>query len=206
MAARTRDAAAGRSPFPVALTRVAVFGLGFLVLVAALFAGVGVWQSDDASADAPPPPAVPVSPPPASLTPPPAEAEDDEADVEDDAVEEDGAAGEPPASAPAPAPAPSGPRPGDVTIQLLDAVLDDGGTSVTRARTTLRGAGFTVVASNRVAASRADNYARTTILYTPGFEAAGRAVAAALGATEVRAVTPENRLSSSVMVHVVVKG
>jgi hypothetical protein len=207
MAARSRDAAAGRSPFPVALRRAAALTVGFVVVVASLFAGVGAWQSGDAVA-APAPAPAPV-PPSAPVTPPPAPpAADDDAPGEDatDEDEPDEDAADQPPPAPAPAPAPTGPSPADVTIQLLDAVRDDGGAAVGRARTTLRSAGFRITATNTVAAARAGNYARTTVLYTSGNEAAGRAVAAALGVTEVRAVTPENNLSNSVMVHVVVKG
>lgn len=209
MTARHRDAAAGRSPFPVALGRAAAMAVGFLVVVASLFAGVGAWQSRDATA-APAPAPAPVTPAP--VTPPPAppttdDVTDDATDDTSDGEDTDGDAADQPAPpAPAPAPVPTGPSPADVTIQLLDAVRDDGGAAVDRARTTLRSAGFRISASNTVAAARAANYARTTVLYTSGNEAAGRAVAAALGVTEVRAVTPENNLSNSVMVHVVVKG
>jgi hypothetical protein len=69
-------------------------------------------------------------------------------------------------------------------------------------RTTLTEAGF------RIAASRDGRaYDVTTIFYTTGFEAEARLVGQVLGVSAINPMTdlpPERRLSSSVMVHVVV--
>ena len=187
MAGPARDDAAVRSPFRPAVVRAVALGAGFLLLTAVLFAGVGVLQGGgDAVVEESPAPA-----PQPAQAPPPAPAPEP--------VPE-----EVPEPEPAPASEPTGPDPTDVTVQLLDAQLDDGGAAVARAADALDG--FDIIARNRVSAGRAGAYASTTVLYTPGFEDEGRLVAATLGATEVRAVTPENNLSSDVMVHVVVKG
>ena len=193
MAGRADDDAAVRSPFRPAMLRVVGIAVAFLVVTAGLFAGVGAWRGDDA----------------ATAEPAPVEEPSDDGDVAPAPAPEPAAdeAPEPepvPEPEPEPEPEPVGPDPADVTVQLLDAELDDGGAALGRAADALDA--FDVVARNRVAESRADAYAATTVLYTPGFEAEGRLVAATLGATEVRAVTPENRLSDAVMVHVVVKG
>ncbi len=187
-----------RSPFRTAAVRATVVAVGFLVVTAGLFAGVGAWQGGGAEAGAGADAAMPAPTPEPAPTPVPAP------------VPAPAPAPEPtpepePAPAPTPATQPTGPDPADVTVQLLDAEPGDGGAAVGRAEEVLDAAGFDVVARNSVAASRASAYSTTTILYSPGREAEGRAVAEALGATEVRAVTPENRLTDSVMVHVVVK-
>ena len=195
MADRVRDVTAVRSPFRAAASRVAVVAVGFLLVTAGLFAGVGSWQGagDRADAAAEPVPVEPVQPTPAPAPEPePVPAPEPAPEPE-------------PEPAPEPEPEPVGPDPADVTVQLLDAQLDDGGAAVARAADLLEDAGFDIIARNSVAASRASAYAATTILYSPGFEAEGRLVAAALGATEVRAVTPENRLTDRVKVHVVIK-
>lgn len=192
MAARARDDGAARSPFRTAAVRAAAVAVGFLLVTAGLFAGVGAWQGDDADA-------AQVDEVPAEVTPAPAPAP---APAPEPAPQPEPE----PEPEPEPAVVPTGPDPADVTVQLLDAQLDDGGTAIGRAVDVLEDAGFDVVAENRVAAARASAYASTTVLYTPGREAEGRLVAATLGATEIRAVTPENSLTDRVMVHVVVKG
>jgi hypothetical protein len=197
MSARARDAAAGRSPFRTAAGRAVAVAAGFLLITASLFAGVGAWQAGDAGAVAADDQQVDdgstadVPAPDPTVQPAP--------DPEPEPAPE-------PKPQPEPEPEPVGPDPAGVTVQLLDAELDDGGAAIGRAADALEAEGFDVVAENRVAAARAGAYTVTTVLYTPGREAEGRLVAATLGATEVRAVTPENSLTDRVMVHVVVKG
>jgi hypothetical protein len=196
---------AGLRSLPRSAARVLSVGVGFVVLVAALFAGVGAWQDRDATAA---PPAVPAPAPKPAPAPPPApapaptpddDADDDADDADDDADADD--ADDDTSAAPTQPPA-TGPRPQDVSVQVLNGIGPDGTAAVDRTRRTLTDAGF------RIAASRsARPYDVTTIFYTVGFEAEGRLVGTTLGVTAVRPMTdlpPERRLSSSVMVHVVV--
>jgi hypothetical protein len=132
-------------------------------------------------------------------TPSPDEAEGSAADEpEDDASDEpaeevdEEPAEEEPAEAETPAIAP-----GDISIQVLDGYKTDGGTAARGVATSLREAGYRVVAENQ-----ALSYERTTVLWTDGNEAAARQVAAEIGAADVRE-QPGN-LSSAVDVHVVV--
>lgn len=88
--------------------------------------------------------------------------------------------------------------PGDISVQILDAVLDDGGDKAGAARDRLRGDGYRVVASNK--ASRV--YDVTTVFYTAGNEAKARQIAKQYG---FKAVEPKpDNLSDSVAVHLVV--
>lgn len=196
MASGSRGGLAGLRSLPTAAVRVLGVGVGFVVLVAALFAGVGAWQDRDATA-APAPAPAPASAPAPAPTPAPQDDEDDEDDDEAEGEEQ-----ETPAPAPAPAPAPDTPRPQDVTVQVLNGIGADGSAAVTRVRTTLSDAGFNIRAT-----SNARAYDTTTIFYTAGFETQARFVANVLGVNAVRPMTdlpPERRLNSSVMVHVVV--
>jgi len=198
---------AGLRSLPSAAIRVLSVGVGFVVLVAALFAGVGAWQDRDLRADDAP--AAP-SPAPAPV-PAPAPQDDPAADPGDDDGEGDEDPDAPDGDADAPgdgdgtgdaAPAPVGPRPQDVTVQLLNGAGEGGAAAVGRVRTQLADAGFRIAATNTGRA-----YDRTTVFYTVGFEAEGRLVASVLATSEVYPMTelPEDRrLSSTVMVHVVV--
>jgi hypothetical protein len=87
--------------------------------------------------------------------------------------------------------------PSSVTIQVLDGFKTDGGTAADDLTGQLEGAGYSVVARND-----ALNYASTTVLFNPGFEAAAQQVAAELGGAVV-SEQPGN-LSTSVELHVVV--
>ena len=184
---------AGLRSLPSSAARIVATGVGFVVLAAALFAGVGAWQDRDTTpGDA----AAPVEPAP---DPAPAPAPPDPTDDADgDATDADGddADGEDDT------PATQGPRPADVTVQLLNGIGADGSAGVARVRTTLTDAGFRISASNP-----GRPYDVTTVFYTVGFEAQGRLVASTLGVSQVFVMTdlpPERRLSPSVMVHVVV--
>lgn len=116
------------------------------------------------------------------------DAEADDADDGDDADEGDDA--EPAEQAPAIDPA-------TITVQVLDGYQADGGTAAAAVASQLSDAGYDIVAQNP-----ALRYEQTTVLWTAGFEAEARQVAAAIGAAEVRQ-QPGN-LSSQVAVHVVV--
>lgn len=191
---------AGLRSLPSSAVRVLGTGVGFVVLVAALFAGVGAWQDRDTTPDetvAAPEPAPEPAPAPQPDPDAPDEGADDDADADD-------ADGDTPddADAPAEPPVTVGPRPADVTVQLLNGIGQDGSAAITRVRTTLTEAGFRISATN---AGRP--YDVTTIFFSVGFEDEGRLVASALGVDQVFVMTdlpPERRLSATVMVHVVV--
>lgn len=182
---------AGLRSLPSSAVRTLAAGIGFVAIVASLFAGVGAWQDRDTTSDVdvdvaapePAPAPAPVPAPSPAPAPAPDVAEDEDEDPEPD-----------------PEPA-TGPRPADVSVQLLNGIGADGSAAVERARTTLTEAGF------RIAASRnARPYDVTTIFYTVGFEDEGRLVGSVLGVSEINAMTElpaERRLSDDVMVHVV---
>jgi hypothetical protein len=123
-----------------------------------------------------------------------AEADEPEGDGSDEPVEE---VDEEPVEEEAAEPDAPAMPPGDISIQVLDGYKTDGGTAARGVATSLREAGYRVVAENQ-----ALNYERTTVLWTDGNEAAARQVAAEIGAADVRE-QPGN-LSSAVDVHVVV--
>ena len=188
---------AGLRSLPSSATRVLATAVGFVVLVAALFAGVGAWQDRDlTAAPRPAEPAPAPAPDPAPAPAPDAPGTDDDADDADadDADADDGA------DDAAPAPPATGLRPQDVTIQLLNGSGVAGATGPVR--TVLSDAGFRITAE-----SRARPRDVTTIYYSEGFEAQGRLVASVLATDQVFAMTdlpPERRLSATRMVHVIV--
>ena len=207
MAAGLFGRLAGLRSLPSSASRIVATGVGFVVLTAALFAGVGAWQDRDTTpgdAVAPVEPAPDPAPAPAPPSDPTDDTDDsDGADVDAGAdADADGDDTEGEDATPAEPPATQGPRPADVTVQLLNGIGADGSAGVARVRTTLSDAGFRISASNP-----GRPYDVTTVFYTPGFEAQGRLVASTLEVSEVIVMTdlpPERRLSSSVMVHVVV--
>jgi len=176
---------AGLRSLPSSAVRVLGIGAGFVVLVAALFAGVGAWQDRDVTAGADV--AEPEPDPAPQPSPAPAPEPDPEPEPEPEPEPDD-------------VPADS-PRPQDVSVQLLNGIGSDGSAAVARARTALTDEGF------RIAAERtARAYDVTTIFYTVGFEDEGRLVGQALDVTEIKPMTDlpaERRLSDDVMVHVV---
>jgi hypothetical protein len=189
---------AGLRSLPPSAVRVLGVGVGFVVLVAALFAGVGAWQDRDVSAAPAPvePSPAPTPPPTPDPTPEPGDADGD--DVDPDADAPDGDADDAADEAPPPA---QGPRPQDVTVQILNGIGADGTAAVARTRTTLGDAGFVIRAT-----SNARAYDATTIFYTDGYEAEARLVGSVLGVNAINAMSTlpaDRRLSSSVMVHVV---
>jgi len=202
VASGTASRLAGLRSLPSAAFRALGLGVGFVVLVTAVFAGVGAWQDREPAPDEPVAAPAPAPVPPPAPAPEPDDGDGDDEDGADadtpdegdDADEEDDAPTQPPVT--------SGPRPGDVSVQLLNGIGADGSAGVTRVRTTLTEAGFRIVASRDGRA-----YDVTTIFYTTGFEAEARLVGQVLGVRAINPMTdlpPERRLSSSVMVHVVV--
>ena len=97
-----------------------------------------------------------------------------------------------------PDPAPSAAiDPGEISVQVLDGFRADGGAAADAVSEQLQEAGYDVVARNPAIA-----YEVTTVLWTDGFEAEARQVAAEIDAAEVRE-QPGN-LSTGVNVHVVI--
>ena len=207
MAAGLFGRLAGLRSLPPSAARIVATGVGFVVLTAALFAGDGAWQDRDTTPDdatAPVEPAPDPAPAPAPSPDPTDDADGDDTDGNDTDADTgaDGDDAEGADDTPAEPPATQGPRPADVTVQLLNGIGADGSAGVARVRTTLTDAGFRISASNP-----GRPYDVTTVFYTVGFEAQGRLVASTLGVSQVFVMTdlpPERRLSPSVMVHVVV--
>lgn len=88
--------------------------------------------------------------------------------------------------------------PGDVSVQVLDAVLDDAGVAAQGVADQMEADGYRVVVVNRAAVA----YEVTTVFWTPGNEAAARQIAEHYGFSRVE-LRPDN-LSDTVSVHVVV--
>jgi hypothetical protein len=185
---------------PSSAFRALATAVGFVVVVSALFAGIGAWQDrSSASPDvAAPEPAPEPAPAPAPAPADPG-AGDAGPDTDPDAIDE----APEPAPEPTPAPEPVGPAPSTVSVQVLNAIGSDGSAATGRVESSLRDAGFRIVAVRD--ASRV--YDDTTVFYTVGFEAEGQVVGRSLDVARVLPMTdlpPERRLTSNVMVHVVV--
>jgi hypothetical protein len=88
--------------------------------------------------------------------------------------------------------------PATISVQVLDAVVDDDGEAASGVASSLRADGYRVVAENQAVRQ----YEQTTVFYTSGNEDAARQIAAAYG-FEVVQEQPGN-LSEDVDVHVVV--
>jgi outer membrane biosynthesis protein TonB len=88
--------------------------------------------------------------------------------------------------------------PADISIQILDAVLDGTGDDAARVADQLAADGYRVVARNQAVR----RYDQTTVMYTSGNEAKARQLAAVYGYARVEP-QPGN-LSDSVDVHLVV--
>jgi hypothetical protein len=193
---------------PSSAFRALATAVGFVVVVSALFAGIGAWQDrGSASPDvAAPEPTPAPAPAPAPEDPDTGDADPDGEDERDgDAPDTPDATAEAPEPAPEPTPAPEpvGPAPSTVSVQVLNAIGSDGSAATGRVESSLRDAGFRIVAVRD--ASRV--YDDTTVFYTVGFEAEGQVVGRSLNVTRVLPMTdlpPERRLTSNVMVHVVV--
>lgn len=198
----------GDAGFRASLLKAVVGALGLVAFVAVVFGAIGMLgraddlavgdlpeeaaddpgaTPDDLAEDAEPDPGLdpdpedPMGPEDPADDPDPAPEEPDEAEpdeAEPDAVDRAFA-------------------PGDVTVQVLDGYQQDGGAAAAEVAALLRDEGYRVVAENPAIA-----YEITTVLWTAGFEAEARQVAAEIGAGEVRA-QPGN-LSTQVQVHVVV--
>lgn len=88
--------------------------------------------------------------------------------------------------------------PSSISVQVLDAVRDDGSAAAEDVEQRLKADGYRVVANNPASKT----YEVTTVFYSEGYEAQARQIADAYGWSAVEP-KPSN-LSSSVQVHVVV--
>lgn len=204
----------GDDSFTRSLVRHVGAAVALVVVVAAAFWGVGQMQGDDvtddpvvasgpteptptadatgqASPDATPTDGTPTD---AGTTPTPTEtaaAPDEEPEPDPDP--------EPEPTASEPVPSGQGDiDPAEISVQVLDAVLDDGGEAAARVADQLDSDGFRLVARNKAVR----RYDVTTVFYTPGNEAKAQRIAAQYGYHRVEP-QPGN-LSNSVDVHLVV--
>ena len=193
--------------------------VGLVAIVAAAFWGIGQVQADDPDAGDSPVIANPSDDP---TTPPPTAEPSDEptGDPEPSSEPEPEPTSEPepeptseapePTAAPSPEPSPEPEptasettddgriAPSSISVQVLDAVLDDESAAAKDVQERMQADGYRVVARNKASKT----YEVTTVFYTAGFEAQARQIAADYGWSEV-AEKPDN-LSDSVQVHVVV--
>ena len=88
--------------------------------------------------------------------------------------------------------------PGEISIQVLDAVHDPGAVTAHRIADRLKADGYDVLVVNPAGKL----YGTTTVMYTPGHEDAARQIAKAYGFAKVTAAV--SNLSNSVDVHLVV--
>jgi hypothetical protein len=205
----------GDASFTLSLARHLGAAVALVVVVAAAFWGIGQVQGGDAGD-----PVAAGSPPTPSATTPAATPSDGgatptaPADVatpapprpSDEPPSGDPTADVTPPPEPSPEPTASEPVPGgqgdvdpaEISVQVLDAVLDDGGEAAARVADQLSGDGFRVVARNQAIR----RYAVTTVMYTPGNEGKAQQIAARYGYDRVEP-QPGN-LSDSVDVHLVV--
>lgn len=204
----------GDRSFALSIGRHVGSAVLLVVVVAAAFWGIGQLRGDtpDPVISAPPTQPAPTATAPATDDPAAAPTDDptdgatepaDTPTVEPTAEPTTALTSEPtpeptPEASPSAA-APSGDvDPASISIQILDAVLDDGGEAVERVEGELEAAGYRVVATNKAVRK----YTQTTVFYTEGNEDAARQIAAEFGYDAVEP-KPDN-LSSSVEIHLVV--
>jgi hypothetical protein len=195
--------------FALSLAKHGAAAVALVVVVAAAFWGVGRMGEDTAepaaagqeTGETPTPDAGGASTPPAEDTPTPS--------VSDTPASTPSTAGPsvsatPTASEATATETPSseqtndGLDPASISVQVLDAVRDDAGVGAQGWADQLEADGYDVIVINTASVT----YARTTVFYTPGNEAAARQIAAQYGFTEVD-LRPDN-LSDSVDIHLVV--
>ena len=194
--------------------------VGIVLGATLLFALLGMLRDDDTS------PEIAAEPDTAASVEPDDEGTADEVVAEGDDTDDDTANGAPsdattdepseepseepspePSEDPSPEPEPSPDPPaatvdpGEISIQVLDAIGGSGGAAAANAvADELRGAGYNVVVVN----SAGRSYDVTTVFWTEGQEDGGRQVAAELGTSAAEQTPEEVQLSNSVDVHVVV--
>jgi hypothetical protein len=207
-----RHTPSGDASFALSLVRHLGAAVALVVVVAAAFWGIGQVQAEDtgdplAASGSPTPAATTPATPDSGATPTgPADAATPAPTTPDDDPTDEPTADATPPPEPSPEPTVSEPvpsgqgdvDPAEISLQVLDAVLDDGGETAARVTDQLSADGFRVVARNQAIR----RYAVTTVMYTPGNEAKAQQIAARYGYDRVEP-QPGN-LSNSVDVHLVV--
>lgn len=173
--------------------------VGIVLGTALLFALLGMLRDDtpepEVVADATPTtaatedPTAPASPEPTASEPAPLATATAEPSPSDE-----------PEPEPEPTDEPATVDPSTVSVQVLDAIGEDGGTAAQAVADELREAGYDVVVVNRAGRE----YDVTTVFWSSGQEVGGQQVAAAIGAGRAEPTPDEVQLSDSVDVHVVV--
>lgn len=172
--------------------------VALVALVAAAFWGIGQVKVDDSGTDGP------VIANPSEDTGGTTDGTDAEPASEAPTAEPEP---EPTTEAPSPEPEPEPTAtattddaiaPSSISVQVLDAVRDDGSAAAKDVEQRLKADGYRVVANNPASKT----YEVTTVFYSEGYEAQARQIADAYGWSAVEP-KPSN-LSSSVQVHVVV--
>lgn len=197
--APARHTPPGDASFISSLTQHLAAAVALVLVVAGGFWAVGQLDAgdDDVEVGAAPSPSVPA-------TETPTEAPTTTSPTPDDPATKTPRSPEPsPSPSPEPEPSPtetSAERidPSEVSIQVLDAVLDDGGAAANRVADELRGDGYNVIVVN----DSFRTYDSTTVFFTDGHEAEARQLADEYGFARVEP-KPSN-LSSSVDIHLVV--
>ena len=202
--AEPRHRPPGDNSFLVSLGRHLAAAVGLVVVMAGAFWAIGSLGDDDGEL------VVAASPPAATATAPDTPASGTTGDASPTAPADAGEGS--PTSSPTATPtgddaspddataSPTGEGipPGEISLQVLDAVLIDGNTAAQEIADELEADGYDVVVVNK--ASKV--YDVTTVFFTPGFEDSARQIAAAYGFTRVEE-KPSN-LSSTVRVHLVI--
>ncbi|HEX9888392.1 MAG TPA: LytR C-terminal domain-containing protein [Nitriliruptorales bacterium] len=183
--------------------------VGLVAVVAGAFWGIGQVQTEDPGDDTPvianPATSAPTRQPSSDPT---TEAPDPEPTPTPTPTPEPTSEASSPEPSPQPSPEPS-PEPSpteadgriaasSISVQVLDAVLDDGSAAASDVEQRMKADGYRVVARNKASKT----YDVTTVFYSAGSEAQAQQIAEQYGWSRVEG-KPDN-LSDSVQVHVVV--
>lgn len=199
---RGKHTPAGDRSFAVSVVVHLAAGVALVAAVAGAFWGIGQVRGpedgpvivgapdDDAPSPSPTPEPVTADPEPTASPRPTPTTDDDGSQDDGTEVADEGGATDDDTEV----------TPSEVSIQVLDATGDGGGRAQAAVEA-LRADGWRIVATNRAARY----YERSTIFYTPGHEAAARALADRYPEFDIVQEKPDN-LTSSVAVHVVVGG
>lgn len=197
--AEPRHTPPGDRSFLLSVGRYAAAALALIVALAGVFWAIGQTSGEDqlVVADGPTGTDDPVEPTTASPTddatsPSPSESEPTEVATSPSPTET-----ETPTATPSPTETGSIP-PSEISVQVLDAVLEDGSTAAQEIADEMEADGYRIVVVNQ--ASKV--YDVTTVFYTAGFEDSARQIARTYGFDRVEE-KPSN-LSDTVRVHLVV--
>ncbi|MFT5221830.1 MAG: hypothetical protein ACI867_000124 [Glaciecola sp.] len=177
--------------------RHAISAAVLVVGSAIIFASIGLFRSEGpVSAEVTAAPVASISAPEQSIDP--VDGASDTPSPDASSSEQSTAPSEEPAAEPASAQDVSRIAPASISVQILDAVLEDGKKAANQVRDDLQAKGYRIAANN----SAIRTYQKTTVMYSAGFEAQASQIAKEFGFTEVQ-LKPDN-LTDSVQIHVVV--